>query len=250
MNCNNCQSIIIETINICDVKNQYIKLFRKLFPKKPIVLNYCNVCYNQMIIEFEAEFNSQIAHEKNHSNDQKDNSVDNQKIGRYVCLNDHSDEYTKIAEKFSQTLKYPIIRIEKSNNPILEEKFLQTSKRIQTYNIKYLFHGSNNKAYDKILETGFDINYASPHGFLGQGIYFAENASYSHSYGRILKTNVGQINHLLYCKVNLGQTCKGHTGLTANPNNFDGVHSDHETYCVFNNHQGIPQYIIYYVINS
>ena len=256
MSCNNCNSIIITTINMCDVKNQYIKLFRKLFPKKPIVLNYCTVCYNQMISDFETEFMSQLEHEKNYTNNQiqksieNSDSVENQKISRYICINDQSHEYKKIAEKFSQTLKYQIIRIEKSNNPMLEKKFLQSSKKIQTSNIKFLFHGSNNKAYDKILETGFDINYSSPNGLLGQGIYFAENASYSHTYGRILKTNIGQINHLLYCKVNLGLTCLGYTGLTQNPNGFDGVHSEHETYCVFDNHQGIPQYIIYYMVDN
>ena len=45
----------------------------------------------------------------------------------------------------------------------------------------------------------------------------------------VTKTNIGKINHLLYCKVNLGKTCEGQSG-------YDGVHIDGRTYAVFDNY--------------
>src|SRR5207253_10342081 len=157
-----------------------------------------------------------------------------------VILDENSTEFQEIAKRFHQTLDYKILRIEKSNNPVLEYKFNHRSKQLSCHNIKYLFHGSNDKAYDQILDTGFDLQYASPHGLLGKGIYYADHSSYSHGYGRMTKTNVGLVNHLLYCKVDLGRTCLGSSGLMETPKGFDAVHSQHDTYCVFDNFQGIP----------
>ena len=62
-----------------------------------------------------------------------------------------------------------IIRIEQVHNPELEKRFTHRSSQLTCHNIQYLFHGSSNKAYDKILETGFDLTYASPSGLLGKG---------------------------------------------------------------------------------
>ena len=59
--------------------------------------------------------------------------------------------------------------------------------------------GPNDKAYDQILETVFDLEYGSPHGLLGQDIYFAENVRYSHGYRMMIYTDIGHVNHLLFC---------------------------------------------------
>jgi len=209
------------------------------------------------------EYHSQVEHINAYNNELEtlkkqtkqdysitDNKDTNRTTHRYVILDESSAEYNDIKKRFDETLSFKIIRIEKNNNPLLEQKFQERSKKLTAQNIKYLFHGSNDKAYDNILETGFDLEYSSPHGLLGKGIYFAEDASYSHGYGRMTKTNIGKINHLLYCKVNLGKTCKGHTGIFETPSGYDAVHSDGRTYAVFDNYQGVPQYIIYYLVED
>lgn len=261
MICKICHLSIISNQNHQAIQLQYIKLFRKMCPRRPIQLMYCTDCYCSLINELENEIHSQTEYLNAYNKelellkntgkqtysitDTKDNTMK-----RYTVLDEHSDEYKHIKKKFEKTLSYKILRIEKSNNPILEKKFMERSSHLTCENIKYLFHGSNDKAYDNILETGFDLEYASPHGLIGAGIYFAKDASYSHGYGRITSTNLGKINHILYCKVNVGKTCLGHTGLMQTPAGFDGVHSDYRTYAFFDNYQGIPEYIIYYLVED
>jgi len=247
MNCKNCHLSIVNTVNHINFKNKYVKLFRKLFPKRPIEINYCTNCYEIMANELELEYLSQLEHLNSYNNELEilkkqtkqayslNDHTESKTTHRYIVLDESSAEYTEIKKRFDETLSFKIIRIEKNNNPSLEQKFNERSKQLTCQNIKYLFHGSNDKAYDNILETGFDLEYSSPHGLLGKGIYFAEDASYSHGYGRMTKTNIGKINHLLYCKVNLGKTCKGCSGLIETPTGYDGVHSEGRTYAVFDN---------------
>jgi hypothetical protein len=259
MSCLSCHLPIINTAGHIGAKDQYVKLFRKLFPKKPIEFNYCTSCYQFMVRELEAEYNSQLEHLNSYNTElgtlkkqtnQTYSITDDKSTQRYVILSESSEEYKNIQKHFQETLSFKIIRIEKNNNSLLMSKFNERSKQLSCQNIKYLFHGSNDKAYDSILETGFDMDYASPHGLLGKGIYYAVKSNYSHGYGRMTKTNIGKINHLLYCKVNLGKTCKGQSGLMETPKGFDAVHSDYDTYCVFNNFQGFPEYIIYYLVED
>lgn len=260
MFCQICHGQIIETIDYQFQKTRYLTLFRKVFPKMPIKLVYCRQCYAHAVQEMESELNSQREHQQFYQQELKtlcdhkrqEYSItnagnDNTMCKRYQVVTEDTPEYLKIKTEFEKTLKYKIIRIEKSNNPILEEKFKQRSKQLTTQNVKYLFHGSADKAYDSILETGFDLEYANPSGLLGKGIYFAEDASYSHGYGRVTRTNLGSINHILYCKVNIGRTSEGRTGLSSAPEGYDSVESGHRTYAVFDNYQGIPEYIIYYL---
>jgi hypothetical protein len=239
-----------------------------MFPKKVMDLSYCTSCYQLLITEIEQESDSQLEHQKIYEKElgrlrdkgrqiysifaenDKTERMDSQKIKRYTVLSENSDEYKRIKDHFNKTLSYPILRIEKNNNPVLERKFQERSNQLTCQNIKYLFHGSSDKAYDNILETGFDLSYAAPSGLLGAGIYFAEEASYSHGFGRVTRTTIGQINHILYCKVNVGRTCDGHSGLTETPSGYDGVHSSHNTCAFFHNYQGIPEYIIYYLVEN
>ena len=251
MNCKMCHSSIIDVIELNHIMSQYICLYRKLFPKKPIELVYCVGCYRQLLDCMENEKNSRSEHLKiSQTPVGATISVSETTPAKYVVLNENSEEFIRIQSHFKQTMTNQIIRIEKINNPMLEHEFNKRSSHLTCQNIKHLFHGSSNTAYDSILETGFDLKYAAPTGLLGAGIYFAEDASYAHIYGHITKTTRGRINHVLYCKVNLGKTTRGYTGLTATPDGFDGVHSNCQTYAVFDNYQGIPEYIIYYVCDQ
>jgi len=264
MSCKICHLPIICVIGHDAIKAKYIKLFKAIFPKKPIELRYCASCYQSLVDELDIEIKSQQEHINTYKEElellkakcKQDYSIMDHNVNtdnkqkRYIILDENSEEYRRIYEHFSGTLFYKIIRIEKSNNPVLLQKFNERSKQLTCQNIKYLFHGSADKAYENILETGFDLHYANASGLLGAGIYFAEDASYSHGFGRITNTNLGKINHILYCRVNLGKTCKGCSGMTSTPKGFDAVHSDHKTYAVFDNYQGLPEYIIYYLVED
>lgn len=258
MDCKRCKSTIVESISMPSDKSRYIRLYRRMFPKRPINLLYCQKCYADLISEMELEISSQTQHMKELeslcSNDKQKYSISdttNDQIVNYSVIDKNCQEYHKICEHFHKTLSYEIIRIEKVYNKVLIEKFKHRSQQLSCQNIMYLFHGSNNVAYNSILETGFDLSYALASGLLGAGIYFAEDASYSHGYGRQTLTSIGKINHLLYCKVNLGRIGDGKTGLTKEPEGFDSVQGDGtHTYAVFDNFQGIPEYIIYYLVGG
>jgi hypothetical protein len=269
MSCVSChQPLSDSNVTSSTIKSNYIKLYRQAFPKKPIKFfgDRCFQCYQIMCDELQSELGSRQNHEINAHVSKVESlptlnqlkldyatptalSNVNEKWPKYEQLFEASEDYQKITKHFMDTTtsKYQILRIEKVINPLLEREFRNRSRKLSCENITFLFHGSSNTAYDQILEKGFDLKYAAPTGLLGQGIYFAENASYSHSYGRVTQTTVGTINHLLYCKVNLGQTALGHTGLTEAPKGSDSVRSDQQTYCVFDNFQGIPLFIIYYL---
>lgn len=260
MICQICHGRILETIDYQFQKTRYLTLFRKVFPKMPIKLVYCRQCYAHAVQEMESELNSQREHQQFYQQELKtlcdhkrqEYSIttaghDNMTCKRYQVVAEDNPEYLRIKTEFEKTLKYKIIRIEKSNNPDLEEKFRQRSQQLNEQNITYLFHGSGDKAYDSILESGFNLDYASPHGLLGKGIYFAEDASYSHGYGRVTRTNLGTINHILYCKVNLGRIAGSQGKGDSAPEGYDSVESGHRTYAVYDNYQGIPEYIIYYL---
>lgn len=257
--CISCQKEFKSDDAYIHIKKKYCDTYFELYPNKPIKLGYCIDCYQQLLSEMESEKQSLLEHSKFlMDNSQKstmsstissENMQENTTV-HYDILQNTNPDYIKIFKKFHDTMNNKIIRIEKITNPKLEYLFNERSKQLHIQNIKYLFHGSSNKSYDNILVDGFDISYSLASGLLGQGIYFAENASYANDYGRNINTNIGKINHILLCKVNLGKTCLGHTGLTESPSGFDGVHSDFQTYAVFDNFQGIPEFIIYYKMDK
>ena len=87
----------------------------------------------------------------------------------------------------------PVInRIEKIYNTHVFNKFINEFKWMLEKNhylqiddmVKHLFHGTGNTQPSKIYtsETGFDLRLAKSAGIYGRGIYFAEDAHYSHNY--------------------------------------------------------------------
>src|SRR5437870_820891 len=131
MNCKNCHLPIINTVNHINLKNKYIGLFRKLFPRKPIEINYCTSCYGLISDELELEYNSQIEQlnsyndelanlkNKTHQSYSITDGKDFTTTHRYQILSESSEEYKNIKKRFEETLSFKIIRIEKNNNPML-----------------------------------------------------------------------------------------------------------------------------------
>jgi hypothetical protein len=127
-----------------------------------------------------------------------------------------------------------IVRIEKSTNCVLLNKFKSKQIEFSNENFRYLFHGSCNQNYDKILTKGFDLSLARISGTLGAGIYFAEDASYSNGFTKGISTKeFGVIKNMLCCRVIFGKIGKDTKKGTS-------------IYAIFSEDQCYPEYIIYY----
>ena len=104
-------------------------------------------------------------------------------------LEDESDEYISVAERFLATMtNVDIIRIDRIQNRVLWRKYIDKSREMNTFgegvlNEKLLFHGSRTNDPKLIYEgdASFDMRF-SHNGVWGHGNYFAANASYSNSY--------------------------------------------------------------------
>ena len=76
--------------------------------------------------------------------------------------------------------------------------------------VKFLFHGCKTVPPNQIYEseTGLDSRF-SKNGVYGQGIYFADNAEYSHAYAWSEKDAIGrQVYSLFVCFVLVGSSCQ------------------------------------------
>ena len=153
-----------------------------------------------------------------------------------------SDEYKLASDRFLDSMgSYNIVRIEKNYNPDLFSEY--TGQKVGEERL--MFHGSANGNYIKILTCGFDLS-KSRNGLLGHGVYFAQNASYSHGFTRSLivkdavdetmqedEVNPYQVYNMLLCRVSVGAARHGDSIL-----------------CVPNDRHCYPEYIIYYTTNK
>lgn len=145
-------------------------------------------------------------------------------------LDEKTSEFTSISQLFTKTVKHTILRIEKNINMDLLQKYNQIHKFISE---QVLFHGSPNDNYTSILRDGFNISCAKESGLMGKGIYFADDASYSTSYTHVISTDIGNVKNILVCRVKFTEDTKHMES--------SNIH------CVYNQYQGYPEYIIYYV---
>ena len=115
-------------------------------------------------------------------------------------LERHSQEWSKVAQKFHDTLplKY-IVKIERIQNIWLWEKYYQHCDRMKRkcggeVNEKQLFHGTRNTPPSSIYmdEEGFDMRFSRT-GMWGIGNYFAVKASYSDMYAHCLSDGTHQM---------------------------------------------------------
>jgi len=108
---------------------------------------------------------------------------------------------------------------------------------------EFLFHGTRQNDPSVIYrdsDTGFDLLYAR-HGSYGKGLYFAQNANYSHN-GYVYQKN--GFYYLLVGDVFLGRTTNkaSQDGLKANEG-YDSV-SANQIFIVYNNYQSYPLYLV------
>lgn len=179
---------------------------------------------------------------------------------KFGVLETNSPAYAHIEARIKETLStIELVRIEHNLNQALLDLYLARKRELtdgtadssppnfkfsrneHSLNENYMFHGSNNQNYDNIMQTGFDIKYSRSTGLLGQGIYFAVNASYSTTYTYNINTNTGGVKVMLLCRVMLGRSCHG-TNLKTGCQSTEGT----DIFAVFHNHQCYPEFIIYY----
>lgn len=104
-------------------------------------------------------------------------------------LDDESDEFQSVAERFLSTLtNADIRRIDRIQNRVLWRKYIDKSREMCQFgegvlNEQLLFHGSRTNNPELIYkgDASFDMRF-SHDGLWGHGNYFAVNASYSNSY--------------------------------------------------------------------
>jgi hypothetical protein len=156
---------------------------------------------------------------------------------RYTLVPTGSEQYKMISTLFHASMPFDIIRIERNNNSMLYQKHLAVTNKAPLNQIKYLFHGSNHENYIKIMSDGFDIT-LSRNGALGNGIYFADEASYSNDYTNRLTIQTTSnalvanmlVSNMLVCRVYLR----------------DDTRHQSSIHCVQDQNLGFPEYVIYY----
>lgn len=183
----------------------------------------CIDCINSMNSDLDGEISAVVPFQKYSS--------------KFVSLPEDHPEYNLVATRFRESVSdylVDILRIEKHHN----EKILL---RYQTFKDKnnsadgeqLMFHGSRHKNYTSILDDGFKVS-CSKDGLLGVGIYFATKASYSitgFSESLIFDEDKSTVGNMLACWVYPTIDTGGKIG---------------DNYCVRNDDQCYPAYIIYY----
>jgi hypothetical protein len=82
----------------------------------------------------------------------------------------------------------------------------QALKRLER---SWLFHGTDNRVLDKILQQGFNRSFCGKNATLyGKGVYFARDASYSSCKTYAVPDSHGN-QYVLACRVVVGEYCRG-----------------------------------------
>ena len=167
---------------------------------------------------------------------------------------------------FEETL--PIIKIERVQNKVLWNRYMQSYNRLHGKNAGKvneisLFHGTRDKPADTICrsEEGFDMRF-SREGMWGQANYFAKNASYSHNYSHLLTDGTREMI-LARVLTGVSYSCKSDPSLRMPPEKpqrssranqlqqvrYDSVNGETNgsvVYMTYSNDRAYPAYIITY----
>ncbi|NWW69155.1 PAR12 polymerase, partial [Ifrita kowaldi] len=177
-----------------------------------------------------------------------------------VVISNVTSEYNGIKELFHQTMKnYSILKIQRIQNPSLWKVFQWQKEKMKKENggkevqEKLLFHGADVMSMKTICTQNFDWRICGSNGTkYGKGIYFARDASYSHTY-----CQATQQGYLMFvARVLVGDYIKGNAAYVRPPRKCaDGLwlydscvddELDPSVFVVFEKHQIYPEYIIEY----
>ncbi|XP_077327224.1 protein mono-ADP-ribosyltransferase PARP14-like [Lithobates pipiens] len=171
-----------------------------------------------------------------------------------------SSEYSEVEQEFQKSCNSKILKILRVQNRNLWlnyqiKKHQMDTKNGSTNNEMRLFHGTDSNSIQHINHHGFNRNYAGRNAAaLGNGTYFAVNASYS-SQNTYSKPGVGGQKHMYLARVLTGVFSIGASGMLAppakNPANstdlYDSVTNNVANpimFIIFNDIQAYPEYHI------
>ncbi|KAF7240300.1 Protein mono-ADP-ribosyltransferase TIPARP [Varanus komodoensis] len=164
----------------------------------------------------------------------------------------------KVRELFHSTLSEKqalILAIYRIRNDHLWHAYMRQKERMsqerseedQMSLEKHLFHGTEAARIKRICTENFHVRFSGLHGTVyGKGIYFAKDASYSHSYASMTE---GEMCHMFLTKVLTGYWTNGHSGLKRPPVSYDSCTdftTDPDIFVIFKSCQCYPYFLIRY----
>ncbi|XP_071968439.1 protein mono-ADP-ribosyltransferase PARP14-like isoform X2 [Engystomops pustulosus] len=181
---------------------------------------------------------------------------------KIVEVDPNSEEYETVKCNFNKTVNLPIKKIERIQNRyqhiayMLRKHYITEKNGPCHVNEKNLFHGTAPQSCHSINYSGFSRSFAGQHAAaFGNGVYFAENASYSANQTYSPKDpNTGE-RFIYQAKVLVGRHTKGQSGMRHPPSRtqndpFDYYDSLTDTiinptmFVVFHDDQVYPEYLI------
>ncbi|XP_003390636.1 PREDICTED: poly [ADP-ribose] polymerase 14-like [Amphimedon queenslandica] len=183
----------------------------------------------------------------------------------FVTLLATGPEYKTAETAFNTTMagKYAkILSIQRLQNPTLYKQYAVRKKEMEKHNPdghqneRLLWHGTSPDTLDKINTRGFDRNFAGKNAVVyGKGVYFARDASYSHSY---TSPDANGVRHMYYTLVLTGEFTVGNSSMLAPPPKnpqidpnvtFDATVNnvaDPSIFVVYQDAQNYPAYMVNY----
>ncbi|XP_061464993.1 protein mono-ADP-ribosyltransferase PARP14-like isoform X2 [Rhineura floridana] len=179
---------------------------------------------------------------------------------KVVSLQPTSPEYRYVERKFrSSCPTYTIEKIEMVQNPYFWQSYQVKKQEIDRKNghennEKVLFHGTPASTLTPINHTGFNRSYAGKNAaMIGNGTYFAVNASYSAQDSYSTPDSNGR-KYMYLARVLTGDYCVGkHGQITPPPKNSGGFElydsvtdnmANPSMFVIFYDAQAYPEYLI------
>ena len=186
------------------------------------------------------------------------------KIYSEVFIEQDSEEFNIVRSYLCQTLPEAVItKLTRIQNKYLMDHYITTIQKRQELNQlknnvnfdrKALFHGTGATTPSQIYmnsDTGFDINFSKLNTFYGQGLYFAEEARYSHTgYKHTVGSNCYQ---LLLADVFVGNAYNSERDpkMKKAPHGYDSIKGVRDKfYIIYNNFHSYPLYLIDYSLQT
>jgi len=176
-------------------------------------------------------------------------------------LDESTDEYKNIVDDFMKSLGDVKIKkihgIDRIQNKALYTWYFLKKQEIErksmnngNANEKWLYHASNSKYIPYIKREGLDPRLAKLTGSIGVGVYFSKSSKTTVRY----VSEQDEIKQILYCRVAVGRSVKGKSGIRRPPYLFnttelaDSTHGEinnDKMWGIFDPYQSYPEYIIH-----
>ncbi|CAF4784108.1 unnamed protein product [Rotaria sp. Silwood2] len=162
-----------------------------------------------------------------------------------------SAEYNLTIDQFKATMKSyspTIVRLERIQNErwykqykVHEDDF---HKRLNKDTVGTLYHGCPEVSAKAIIKDGFNRSFAGVNGTAyGNGVYFATDANYSHSYAHV---NSAGERCMFIVKVLIGTSIQGNSSMKVCPVGYDSTTNGSNIFVAYHDAQSYAEYLITY----